>query len=100
MAYTIGKPKLQYLDVYVEGQKRPKRVPLAGSLPAPWVIRYNKVSQMPEDQRGAGYFEFFYDLFLAYVGKEVESMTSDQLNQLAEAWGDITEDEQGANPGE
>lgn len=100
MAYTIEKPEVQYLDVYVADAKRPKRVPLAGSLPAPWLIRHNKVASMPEDERGAAWFEFFYDLFRAYVGSQVDQMTADQLNELAEAWGDATEAEQGATPGE
>ena len=100
MAYTIGKPEVQYLDVYVADAKRHKRVPLAGSLPAPWLIRHNKVASMPEDERGAAWFEFFYELFRAYVGPQVDQMTSDQLNELAEAWGDATEAEQGATPGE
>lgn len=100
MAYNIGKPEVQYLDVYVADAKRPKRVPLAGSLPAPWLIRHNKVASLPEDERGAAWFEFFYDLFRAYVGPQVDQMTADQLNELAEAWGDATEAEQGATPGE
>lgn len=100
MAYKISKPQQQYLDVYVGDAKRPKRVPLAGSLPAPWLIRHNKVAQLPDEQRGAAWFEFYFDLFHAYVGKEVELMTADQLNELAEAWADATTDEQGATPGE
>lgn len=100
MAYTIGKPKQQYLDVYVGEAKRPKRVPLAGSLPAPWLIRHNKVAKLPEDERGAAWFEFFYELFRNYVGPQVDNMTADQLNELADAWADATGDEQGATPGE
>lgn len=100
MAYRISKPKQQFLDVYVGDAKRPKRVPLAGSLPSPWLIRHNKVASLPDEQRGAAWFEFYYDLFHAYVGKEVELMTADQLNELAEAWADATTDDQGATPGE
>ena len=100
MAYTIKPTELSYLDVYVGTNKRPRRVPTAGSLPAPWLIRHNKIAQLPEDQRGAAWFEFFYELFREYVGPQVDSMTADQLNQLAEAWGDATEDKDGATAGE
>jgi hypothetical protein len=100
MAYTIGKPKQQFLDVYVGDAKRPKRVPLAGSMPAPWLIRHNKITTMPEDERGAAWFEFYYDLFRAYVGPQVEQMTADQLNELAEAWADAIANEQGGTAGE
>lgn len=100
MAYTIGKPNQQFLDVYVGDAKRPKRVPLAGSMPAPWLIRHNKITTMPEDERGAAWFEFYFDLFRAYVGPQVEQMTADQLNELAEAWADATANEQGATAGE
>ena len=101
MAYRIAPPDIQYLEVYLNEEKKDaKRVPTAGSLPAPWLIRYNRVATLPDDERGAAYFEFFYDLFHHYVGEKVELMTADQLNQLAEAWAGDTEEQDGATPGE
>ena len=100
MAYHIKPAEVQYLEVYVGDAKRPKRVPTAGSLPAKWLIRHAEVSALPDEQRGAAWFRFFYDLFREYVGEAVDSMTAEQLNQLAEAWGEVTEEQDGATPGE
>lgn len=100
MAYSIKAPEQRFLEVYIGESETPKKVPLAGSLPAPWLIRINSVSKLPEDARGAAWFELYYELFREYIGSDVERMTADQINALAEAWGDANNDEEGATPGE
>lgn len=100
MAYNIKAPEQRYLEVYVGDSDKPKKVPLADSLPAPWLIRINHTAKLPEDERGRAWFELYYDLFRHYVGPEVDAMTSKQLNELAEAWEKATEEQDGTTPGE
>lgn len=100
MSYRIPKQPEKYLEVYVGEAKRPKRVPLMSCLPAPWLLKSNAIRKLPEDERGMGWFEFAYDLFHAYLGKDAELLTAEQLNELFAAWNDANEDTDGAEAGE
>lgn len=101
MAYTIKPDDSKYLEVCFDGDERPKRVPTAGSLTVPWLIRYNKIAEIrDEDKRNAATFEYFYELFRQYLGNKVDLLTSDQFNELIEAWGGETEEQEGVTPGE
>lgn len=100
MAYHIQPTEMHYMEVYIDGAKQPALIPTGGSLPAKWLIRQNHITDLPDEERGAAWFEFFYDLFREYLGAVVDLMTSEQLNQLAEAWGSETTEQDGAEPGE
>ena len=97
MPYKIEPTKAKFLEVYVGDAKRPKKVPLAGSLPAPWILRINKTRALPDEVRGAAWFELLYALFREYVGPQVDQMTGDQLTELSDAWAEANEEEDGAS---
>ena len=101
MSFTIPAPAQKYLEVYLGESKQPKRVPVAGSLPAPWLIRINKTQRIKDAaEREGAWFELFYDLFRAYLGADVDLMTANQINELAEAWSSAGEEQDGATEGE
>ena len=74
------------------------RVPLADSLPMPWLVRFNELRRDEDDEFAKA--SFFYDLFRAYCGATVDALTIGELGQLISAWNDATMEDTGANPGE
>ena len=101
MAYEIKAPEQKYLEVYLGDSDKPKRVPLAESLPATWLIRINRVNKIKdESEQNREWFELFYDLFREYLGPVVDAFTASQLNELSEAWSNANEEESGATAGE
>lgn len=100
MSYTIQRDPAKVLVVEYPGRGEVGRVPLASSLPMPWMLRHNALSRMPEDERANGVVEFFYDLFKRYCGNVVDELTMDEMGALIEAWGNATEDAEGVSAGE
>lgn len=100
MSYRIPEREPKYLEVYIGNAKQPRRVPLMSSLPAPWVLRVNAIRKADEDERGMAWFEFAYELFREFVGPQVDKLTSDEINDLFEAWSDANQEQDGAEAGE
>lgn len=97
MAFEMKPSDRHFLEVEIEGHGT-SRVPLADSLPLPWVVRLNELRKDEEDEFAK--VAFFYDLFRAHCGAAVDVLTLEELGQLINAWNDATVDETGANPGE
>lgn len=97
MAFELKPAEKHYLEVEIQGHGT-SRVPLADSLPMPWLVRFNELRRNEDDEFAK--VSFFYDLFRAYCGAPVDVLTIDELGQLISAWNDATMEDTGANPGE
>ena len=73
-------------------------VPLADSLPMPWLMRLNELRKDEDDELSK--VAFFYDFFRIYCGSAIDVLTLEELGELINAWNDATEGETGATPGE
>lgn len=90
----------RFLEVRVKGERKPRMMPLAGSLPVKDGMRLARIERLPEDEQADAMMDAIYDLFCGCLGQDVvDSMSMADFEALAQVWQDASE-EDGISAGE
>ena len=100
MAYKFKRQKLKVWELSFSDEGTTYTVPLVSSLPQPWVLRINRITTLPEDERGPAWIQFACDLFEEYLGDVAKTLTLEEVSTLFDAWNEANEEADGATPGE
>ena len=84
----------QYIEVLVQGEDEPRRLPLAGSMSVSDGMAFAKVDRLPKAKRDEAMMDIILEFFRKHLGDDVvDSISMSDFEALAEVW-------QGASDGE